>query len=266
MKYTRAQALSFIEQSEYLRERCRIEARTLLDESDAQDLLDNPQQATADIYDALVAALLGLIIPEAVAAAQQHAVELGLAPVSNEEASGVAEDAIGSLEETEQEFASRLADADDRLRSDGQSEETLLATVTSAAGRTALLAGVLGLLQGAAAGVVALVEQGILDLAQGKTAASDPTTLLRWHATGDGKSCQGDLANSCEPRDGMEKSLADWTALGLPGAGNLICSIYSRSGLPQCRCDLGNASLERTEPGVVDATDAIKAGRERASA
>lgn len=264
MKFTREQTLAFVEQGEFLRERARIECRHILGEADIQECFDDPAQASQHILDAVVAALMGVIVWDAVTAAQRHAAELGLPEISNAEAAPVVEDAIQQLEETEPDVENALRDSDERLRADGQFEAVILAVLASDAGRDALLSPVQGILTGAAAGVVTAVEQGIFDLAQAKHDEKTPDALFRWYATGDGRECAADLVNSCEPRDGMEKTLEEWRALGLPGAGNLLCSIYSKSGLPQCRCQLGPADVRRAEPGVVDVTDAVKAGRERA--
>lgn len=265
MTYTKDQALGFVEQSAYLGETARRHAHDVLDEADIEQMLEDPDAAAQTILDKLVALLMTDVVWAAATDAQRHVLALGLTEVTNDEAAQSIEEAIQNLEQIEPELADRIRQVDESLRRDGTADAVILAALASPAGREAALSPVTGFLQGASAGVVTMIEQGVDDLAQGKTVAAVPETKLRWHATGDGNSCVDLPENSCEPRDGIEKTLDEWRALGLPGAGNLLCSMYSRSGLPQCRCKLGNANVARSEPGVLDVTEAVKAGKARAN-
>lgn len=260
---TKAEALAYVEQGEYYRERARIEAGNLLDEIPVEELLQDPAGAAGHILD-LAVLVLSPIAFDAASDAQKHALTLGLTEVTDEEAAQAVDEAISHLDTIQQEIADRIQTADENIRRDGAALATITAVLASAAGRTAFLSPVLGLLQGAMAGVVTLVEQNVMDLAQAKTVQQTPETLFRWRATGDGRSCNDIVEDSCEPRDGMVKTFDAWQEIGLPGASHLLCSVYSRSGLPQCRCTLENATLPHTEPGVLDITDAVKAGRDRA--
>ena len=266
---TRSETLAFIGESEYLRESARIEARNVLDTFDVQEVLDDPDKAASDMVDDLVAVLLLNLIGSATSLTRSHAVDLGFDAVADDEIASIVSEAIDQVHaDTEAQIADRIKQTDARLRADGTSEEVLSQVVQSPEGRTALLVGVAVILAGAGAGLIALIEQGIMDSAQAAFAASSAETNmpLRWHATGDGRSCVGPIQSACESRDGLEKTLPEWIDLGLPGAGNLLCSIYSKSGLPQCRCELAPASSPRAEPGVVDTSETVKAAREKANA
>lgn len=49
---------------------------------------------------------------------------------------------------------------------------------------------------------------------------------LMWVAIMDSNTCE-----SCEPRHGMERTMVEWQAIGLPGSPALVCA-------NQCRCEL----------------------------
>jgi hypothetical protein len=270
-----------VSEIERLKESARLTALDLMDTVDPEELLEDAEGYAA----ALTAALLLKVEPlisGAVEASIAYAQSLGLAEITPAEAETITAEALESFLDNEAEETSRRLEstAGTLLKSvaAGVGLGVILASLQSSAGRTALLAGAAAVFGNGAAGMIGNIERSVLDASADltvtmnadvgqETFGSESTTwTFTWVTVGDGRECSDIVENSCDERNGMTLTLAEWDELGRPGAPNLLCSIYSRKGDSQCRCVLepadrnGGSNLTR-----VDVSDAIKAGQDRAA-
>lgn len=263
--------LAFAGFSAYLSERAKISAQNVIDRFDWLEIFTNRENVGRDLSDALFVLVLPLA-HEALLRAESYAVELGLAGLSHEVLAAILDDVVGEAEAGLQNAIESelgvLEERVDRSLADGVSEDTIVKNLESDSGRKAMLAGVAAVLTAYAIGAVSEVERQVVETATrlqdaAAAAGGQASTPLRWQTVNDGRSCSNILEDSCEPRHGLIKPLADWTELGMPGAANLLCSIFSRSGFSRCRCLLGSpAGID--EP--INASIAIMSGKNRAIA
>lgn len=259
----KATVLKYVALSEFFRQRARMIARRILDRYATIELLNDPHATAMDIVDALALALQPLMA-QAVDASDAYAADLGF-PAPADSKKILAAVLLTFHTDAEPEIEARIRSAHDRLvetLDEGVSESAVEASLKSELGKSALFAGLLATLSGTASGFISEVERQVGISSYEAAGATVP--LFRWDTVGDNISCEDALENSCDQRDGMEKSFEDWQALGLPGAPNLLCSLFSKSGFSQCRCVLGDAAVPRPEPGKIDASEAIKEGRAKA--
>ncbi len=185
--------------------------------------------------------------------------------VDQETLDGIEQSTIDDVHgDTEAKLALLIAASAERIKTmvdSGVSDATIESTLASEAGRTALFSGATAAFSQAGAGLISESER----LTSVASAQLNTEEKLRWDTVGDGRECEGDVENACAERDGLEKTMTEWEALGVPGSQNLLCSLYSRSGFSKCRCVLGSASVPRTDPSQIDASAAISEGRSRAN-
>jgi hypothetical protein len=265
----KSKILLYISLSEYLRQSARNIAREIFADFSAQELLTDPSGAAQELVDLLVVRLRSFV-QRAVNQANSHAVALGLASISSADRELLVNDTIEEIHgDSEAKILALITAADDRVQrmlDDGVDESVAEANLKSEAGKAALFVGLLAALQASAAGFISEAERKVSEATGNATTTADPAAKMRWSTVGDGRECSDVFENSCDMRDGLEMTLDEWRHFGLPGASNLLCSIYSRSGFSNCRCSWENAATPLADPGVINASDAIKAGRERANA
>jgi hypothetical protein len=270
-----------VESSEFYKEVARLSAVAIIAASSLDEMLHSP----ALYVDNFLAALLDVfdghrdgIIDEA----RSYAAALGLVEVPLEDANAIADDAErGLLTDSRDALSAALIPVDDRISEmldSGISAETISKSFESDATRDALLSGFIATARGAASAWVNDIDRGIAEAAADaidEAAAADAAISetqddeppnFEWLAVIDGRTCDDQIENSCAPRHGVVMTMSEWEEMGRPGAPNLICSIFSKTG-SSCRCLLlESGKTGRSEVvNPVDVSEAIKAGRDRAA-
>lgn len=272
----KAEALRYVESSEYRKEYARQLAKRLAAKIDIGEVIDQGGEYAFGLLDDLVDEVKGSVLDDAVKDAQSHAKALGLAGLTAFEIRQIVKDSVESVgEEAIHNIESRLAELDrtvTRMQEAGASIETIQAAVTSEGASKGLLAGIASVLTSTAAGIVADIESNVLRSAafgtDQKMREDDPEAeppLWRWETREDDKVCEDLYENSCAPRHGDELTMEEWGAFGEPQSPNLICSIYAKGAFSNCRCVLEPANAA-ANPEPLNITEAAARGRERAQA
>jgi len=224
----KARVLAYVSLSEYLRQRARNTAKRIFADFSAHELLTDQQGSANDLVDLLVASL-EIDIRSAANQANDYAVANGLTGLSADDLDAIVNETIADIHgDSEAKILALIAAADDkvaRMLDAGVDESVVEANLNSEAGKAALFVGLLAALQATAAGLSSEVERSVAEATANAATSGTPGQMVRWRTTGDGRECHDVLENSCDARDGQEKTLDDWRKLGLPGAPNLLCSV-----------------------------------------
>jgi hypothetical protein len=265
----RDKILAYLAFSEYLRQRARNYARLIFDSMTVEDFF--AEGMASDLVD-LIFLKTRTDAFRAARRSNAYAVILGMEALSESELDIIIDDIVNRLHaETEPLIEAEIASAKDEIDAmgdEGVADETIAAILRSKVGKEGLMAGVIAVMVAAAAGLIATLERQVIVEASLNAAQEGPASesSFRWVTVQDRRVCDGGLLeNSCSRRHGLEKTMPEWVKLGLPGAPNLLCSIFSRSGFSSCRCVLDAAPAEDI-PTAVDSQEAIRSGRDRADA
>lgn len=256
-----------VEEIEFLKEAARREVVRILDQASVEEIIDDPDAFIASV----VAAVLVRIRQRARAAAieaHDYALALGLSALTDAEIDAV----VGQAEERfisagSVSMATALVPIIARLeqmRAAGVAGSTIAASLQAQATREAMLATLYSATKSAAAVYIQDIARTIAEVAAEASAELEGAVLFRWIAIMDDATCDDLIENSCAPRHNTELTFAEWGELGQPGAPQLICSIYARSG-SFCRCGLervDDAPVRLLNP--VNVGDSVRAGRRRA--
>jgi|SRR5581483_221142 len=262
--------LDFIERAEYLKEIARQEASQLVNDVDAEKFLDDPDGAIEAMLAALLAAL-DQYAQEIAEAARTYAVNLGFDLVDAVDIEAVVNDeehkfilvALPSLTLAAESVATRI----ESMIASGVSADALETALSSDATKEALFSTLEAALKSAASAYLQELVRAVVTVAVELKAGQDAQALFEWVAVMDGHTCDDAFENSCAPRHAQRQTLAEWDDAGRPGAPQLICSMFSKTG-SNCRCVL-MITDEASEPKVlnpVDVSAAIRDGRQRAVA
>jgi hypothetical protein len=235
--------------------------------------LQDPSQFVDELLAATIAGLdsyVDTVIDEA----RDYAANLGLELLPRDVLDAIRADVERNfLDAARPALASALIPVDQRI-SDmldaGVSPSTITAALSSDLTRDALLAGFVGVAKSAAATYIQELDRAIAEAAADATVDAaddeDGPPNFEWLAITDGKTCDDLIENSCLPRHNTVMTMDEWEELGRPGAANLICSIYAKSG-SFCRCVLMESGKVGSSQVLnpIDVTDAIRAGKERAA-
>lgn len=268
---------AFVESSEYRKELAREIARRILAAIDVRELLNDPAGYSADMLEALVRKLKADILADAVRDARAHsATALGLAPLTAAELDRLVTARVKTVvEEAQLQLDTRASEASrqiNRTLDAGASVNAVLKSLEGQGGRSALLAGLLGILSQTGAGLVGETERAIIEGAGAKVVdiadyRNEPPPLFEWETRQDDRVCEDVFENSCIERHGRALTWDEWGAFGRPGSENLICSIYAKGAFSNCRCVLRDAGMaEGRSASPLSITTAIEAGRLRARA
>jgi hypothetical protein len=263
-----AALLAHVETMSYIQEQTRQQAADLAGGVD-------PIRVIADDGDAYASALADAMLAEYREKDERRTVDetiayLGLLGVTADAAGlgalldGMLEDARASIVAALTAEFQTIREAFARILASGVSRAVALASLTQPASVSAMLASVTSILTNGVADVVKEASRRVQLNAQLALGPERPFRWLTIAATIG--SCDDVEENSCAPRHGQVKTLAQWAEAGTPGAPNLVCSIYSKGLFSNCRCSLQPASEPATVLDPVDATEAIKAGKARAQA
>lgn len=261
-----AAILAWIEALEFAKQSARNIATDVSAELNLDRLVADPDAHVAFLVSLLMTRLENELLDDVESAAADLAAALGYQDEPDDLPTKIV--AVEQIIEDELITAAEAwaAEADARvteLEAEGLSDEVLSATLADGSvfveSITAELASIMG---SAAAEAINALGSAVLD--EYNDANSDDATLRRWLTVSGSKnpSCDGEVANACEPRHGLVKTMAQWKALGLPNAPNLNCCVWN--GRDVCRCIL--APVEATTVSPVRAAAAIAAGKTRANA
>jgi hypothetical protein len=265
-----ARILAHVESLEYTKELARQIAEQLVDQYEVKEIIDDPQGFT----DSILAALVLLLLPHAKAVAAEaadYAGELALADISGKDLAAIVDESqakfLAFAQPALQLETDRLAARVQDMLAGGAALTTLTAVLASPATKEALLAPMIGLTRRLAASWIQFVERDVNDAAVLATERAQlmPVTLT-WVAVMDRNTCDGEVEFACAPRHGMAATLAEWSAMGMPGSSVLICSMHSPRGGSACRCLLAINEMAAGVAAPVRAAQAIRAGKDRAIA
>lgn len=267
-RVTEKQILERVEASEYRKELARLLAEGLIDESDLEEIRDDPEAWILAFLAALVASLRAPS-SEAAEDAAGTAGDAGLEQPDPETRAAIRAEA--EREFIEQAGAALLAallplrDVLIRAEREGVEPETMAAALGGTTG-TGLLGSVRSAAKRQAVSLIQATERAVLRQALEQTSrpsssAATPDPVYTWITLQDDNVCEGFVEEACRHRHGQQRTLERWRAIGLPGAPNLRCS----SRQPNCRCMLEFSSESPSVPEPVEVGEAIKAGKARAA-
>lgn len=259
-------------QVEYLKERARLQAASLLDDVSVAELLDDPQGYVDDIVAAAMH-VLDPILDDAEQEAVDYAKELGMEEIDQAEL----DDARGDVENSFATYAAPalLAALAPALRSiqdqqaSGIAPDVIAAMLSAVATRDALLAPFLSQLRSLVAFAVQDSVRSLFERARDLLVAGlgvVSSVKFVWITVEDLHVCDSEEENSCAPRHGQLYNVLDLIQLGAPGAPNLLCTIWgnARGVGSLCRCMLALDDGSIVPADAVDASAEIADGKGRA--
>jgi hypothetical protein len=270
MAISAGHVLTHIEDSAYLQ---AVAAALALKIVRTQDPFELQQDDAADvILAALVLAMRRGLLAQIEAAAVAMARTLGYGLLTPAQVDAIAEAQIGAaIDRAGPSLEAALADVKiraDLLASSGMGEAQIARVMATQGMGQAIRQKVEGVAKSMATSLVKSIEAATLLAAQeGKDQAAKKPLEWSWVTMLDDHVCEDVFLNSCQPRHGWHMPLDGWKKNGMPQGPQLICSVYSKSGVSQCRCFLTELGVfSGIEAGPVSAADAIQRGRARAVA
>lgn len=268
-----ADALAFVEGSEYRKQAARLLAKRLASNVELLDIVEQGEGYTDEILGELLALLSSRLLREAAIDARAHAGTLGLAildgPGLDRAVDGVLADVMGEAMDTLGARVGELVRAVARMVDAGLGDAVIRSALGSESGSGALMAPVVAVLAATGAGMINAVEKIVLEestaltLVKSEERGEEPP-LFEWETREDGRVCEDVFENSCLPRHGEELPLDEWGIFGEPSSENLICSMYAKGAFSNCRCVLRRVGAEGRSPDPINIRDAAEAGRRRA--
>lgn len=264
--------LGHIEQSSYLQALAGLIAIRVV-QSISVDEYEQDWNADALLLQTLFVALRKEIVPQVSRATLAFAKTLGYETVDAAEMANIVDLELSDAAATAQvEIKAAVGSLRQRLRSmadAGLSDKALASTLDAEAVTRALTQRIEAVAKSAAVSFVKAVEASAMLFAQAakSSEAARLGVVLNWQwiTMRDGKACNDTFYDSCGPRHGKSMQMEDWIKNGLPQGAFLLCSIYSRSGISQCRCFLiERGTMQGSQFGPFDMTATLKAGYTRA--
>jgi len=269
--------LSHVEQVEYMKERARQLAAEMASKLDPREAVSDP----AAFVERLLIALLAVLGPDAVALARdaaEYAAQLGLPTLSADRVKEVTAEAerrfyasaAPALKDVVLQIAARVGD----IAAAGVALPIAAAALGTIATQAALLAPLTGVAKRLSASYMQFVERDVNDAAANdllERSATDrkfaETRTFTWIAVMDRNTCDSEAKDAfnhaCAPRHGHMADIGTWRAYGLPGSPVLICSMHAPRGASPCRCIVADSEVVGGL-GPIDASEAVKRGRDRA--
>jgi hypothetical protein len=261
------QMLSYIQNSEFMRESARLLAKNIADSIDIRELVGDVTGYTDDLLMAVWEMVKQEFYDKALAGAIAAASSLGLSvPDTQLLEKAVLDELSKVITDTSSYLVQRVENAMsvlDRASSSGVAPEVIGAILDSEKGAAAIVGPVEASIRQLGGGMVSTIENTVMTAAQEQTALEEPATLFVWNTAADDNVCQDVFENSCDPRDGEELQLDEWGALGEPGAEHLICTMFAKGGFSNCRCWL-DASGDAQSASPTSISSAVSDGKSAA--
>jgi hypothetical protein len=210
----------------------RQKAKDLLAQITAKDwMTETPEELATGLMDGVVTSIQDEL-DAAGASASAYADSVGYDALDAAAIDGLKADGVQSVyDDALASILDVVTAAETKLNA--MTDTQALFALDNQASSDALFSGLPGILSLAAGNMVQGFATDVVSTATENYTADNPDELLEWQCE-DGESCDDAFENSCGPRDGEQLTSDEWSAVGEPGSGNLLCESYGRS----CRCSL----------------------------